>query len=145
MPHELPISGTAHPAPQRERTRQGALWFSVLAAPLGWAAHLLANYSIAGRNCVGAADIGEMARPGGQLTAILLIDLSAALLALAAGYIALQRWLDTRTEKGGGAHHLVHSGEGRRRFLAMCGMLTSTLFGLAVAIDAIGSILGPPC
>jgi hypothetical protein len=145
MPQDLSISGSAHPAPQRGNTHQGALWFSVVAAPLGWAAHLLVNYSIAGQNCLGAADIDGMARPDGRLTAILLIDLAAILLAIIAGYIAFQRWLDTRTEKGGGAHHLVHSGEGRTRFLAMCGILTSALFGFAVVIDAIGSILGPPC
>ncbi len=145
MPHDLPISCSPHPGPQRERTHQGSLWFSLLAPPLGWAAHLLVNYSIAGQNCVGGIDIREMPQANGRLTAILLIDLAATLLAIVAGYIAFQRWLDTRTEKGGGAHHLVHSGEGRTRFLAMCGMLTSALFGLAVVIDAIGSILGPPC
>jgi hypothetical protein len=145
MTHEQPISGSDHPAPQRGRTDQTVLWLTVIAAPLAWAARLLINYSIAGQHCLGAADIGERALPHGRLTTILLIDLVAALIAAAAGYAARQRWLETQSEKGGGAHRLVHSGEGRTRFLAMCGMLTSALFGLAIIIDAIGAMIGPPC
>jgi hypothetical protein len=103
------------------------------------------NYSIAGRHCVGAADIGAMAMPNGRVATMLVIDLIATLIAATAGYVAYQHWLETKSEKGGGAHHLVHSGEGRTRFLAMCGMLASGLFGVAVIIDAIGTIVGPPC
>jgi hypothetical protein len=145
MPHQDTLSGSSHPAPQRARTPQTILWLSVIGAPLAWAARLLVNYSIAGQYCIGAADIGQRALAHGRLTTILTIDLVAALVALIAGGIAYQHWLETQSEKGGGAHRLVHSGEGRTRFLAMCGMLTSALFGLAVIIDAIGTSIGPPC
>ncbi|MET1046454.1 MAG: hypothetical protein ABWX70_07090 [Hyphomicrobium sp.] len=145
MPHNLPATGTAHPAPKRDTTNEGVLWFSVFAAPLAWAAHLLVNYTIAGRHCVGAAEIGAIGRPEGQLAVIVSIDIAAALVAIVAGDIAVRRWRETKSEKGGGTQHLVHSGEGRTRFLAMSAMLTSGLFGLAVVIDAIGTILGPPC
>jgi hypothetical protein len=118
---------------------------AVVAAPLAWTAHLLVNYSIAGQHCVGAADIGAMATPDGRVATILVIDLIATLIAATAGYVSHQHWLETQGEKGGGAHRLLHSGEGRTRFLSMCGMLTSGLFGVAIIIDAIGTIVGPTC
>lgn len=145
MPQELPFPESSHSATRRERTSQSLVWFSIVAAPLAWATRLLVNYTIAGQHCAGAADIGAMAHPNGQIATILLIDLLAVLLAVIAGSIAYAAWRETRSESSGGAHHLVHSGEGRQRFLAMCGMLTSTLFGVAVIIDAIGTIIGPPC
>jgi len=140
------IAGSSHPAPHRERAPFPALAFGLFAAPLAWAAHLLLNYSIAGHSCVGAA-IPDF-RVGStrvEFTSILLIDLCAIALAIAAGYVAYCLWERTKEEKGGDMHHLVHAGEGRTRFLAMCGMLTSLLFGLAVLIDALGAMVGPPC
>ncbi len=145
MPQELTFPDSGRPAPHRESSRPILVWFSILAAPLAWAARLLVNYTIAGQHCTGAANIGAMALPDGRIATILLIDLLALLLAIIAGCIAYGRWREARSENTGGAHHLVHSGEGRARFLAMCGMLTSTLFGVAVIIDAIGTIIGPPC
>lgn len=145
MPNDHTISGSAHPAPQRNKINQGFLWLSVLAAPLAWVAHLLVNYAIADHACSALAGGTGSAFAGGQLTTMLLIDLAAILFSVAAGYIAVEHWRNSQSERGGGMQHLVHSGEGRTRFLAMCGILTSALFATAVLIDAIGTILGPPC
>lgn len=145
MPQQQSLPRSDHPAPQRENAHQTMLWLSVVGPPLAWAAHLLINYAIAGQHCVGAADVGAIASQHGRVTTMLIIDLLATMLAAATGYLAYHRWLETQSKKGGGAHHLVHSGEGRTRFLALCGMLTSALFGIAVIIDAIGTIVGPPC
>ena len=145
MPQALPYPETNHPAPQRERTQQILVWFSIVGAPLAWSARLLVNYTIAGQHCVGAANTGALAVPDDWIATILLIDLIAVLLAAIAGSIAYRQWRETRSESSGGAHHLAHSGVGRARFLAMCGMLTSALFGVAIIIDAIGTFVGPPC
>lgn len=145
MPQELPYPASSHPAPRRDSSHEILTWFSIVAAPLAWSARLLVNYTIAGQHCVGAANIGAVAVPDDWITTILLIDLIAVLLAAIAGSIAYRQWGETRSERGGSAHRLVHSGEGRARFLAMCGMLTSALFGVAIIIDAIGTIIGPPC
>lgn len=131
MPQALSYPDTNHPAPQREPTRQTLVWLSIVAAPLAWSARLLVNYTIAGQHCTGAANIGAQALPNGRIATILLIDLIAVLLAVIAGSIAYRQWREKRTDSA--------------RFLAMCGMLTSTLFGVAIVIDAIGTIVGPPC
>jgi hypothetical protein len=145
MPQLETLSGSNHPSPQRDRVFAPYLWFSVIAAPLAWAARLLVNYAIAGQRCVGAANVELKTLSHSSFVTMLLIDLLAITVAAIAGYVAYLHWLQTRTDKAGGTHVLVHSGEGRTRFLAMCGMLSSTLFGIAVAMDAIGNALGPPC
>ena len=146
MPQNSAMTGSAHPAPHREKAPYALLAFCLFAAPIGWALHLLANTSIAGQNCVGAA-VGNSVRghSASALSAIYLIDLIAILLAAAAGYVAYELWTRTKEEKAGDVHRLVHAGEGRTRFLALCGLLTSILFGLAILADAIGVLVGPPC
>jgi len=139
------IAGSEHPAPQRARAPCAALAFGLLAAPIGWALHLLVNYSIAGNYCAGTALTAATTGSDDTISAIFLVDLMAVVLAIAGAYIAFELWERTRQETEGSAHHLVQSGEGRTRFLAMCGVLTSILFGLAVIFDVIGVMAGPPC
>jgi hypothetical protein len=119
------------------------LAFGLFAAPIGWALHLLVNYSIAGQNCVGAVAASANAR--GAYSVILLIDLAAVILTVVAGLVAYDLWKKTKEEKVGDTHRLVQTGEGRTRFLALCGILTSTLFGLAVIVDVLGIVVGPTC
>jgi hypothetical protein len=139
------ITGSGHPAPQRARAPYVALAFGLFAPPIGWVLRLLVNYSIAGQYCAGAAFTAAAPGSDDTLSMIFFVDLIAVVLAIAGGYIAFELWERTRQETEGGAHHLVQSGKGRTRFLAMCGMLTSILFGLAVIFDVIGVMVGPPC
>lgn len=140
------MTGTGHPAPHRDRASLAALAFCLFAAPIGWALHLLVNYSIAGYACSGAASFGvQTLTASDNLKAIFLVDLGAIVLTIVAAYVAFSLWHRTKEEKEGDANHLVHAGEGRTRFLAFCGLMTSALIGFAVAIDAIGSMVGPPC
>lgn len=135
---------SAHPAPHRDRASRWVLAFAIAAAPVAWIVRLLVNYSIAGQSCVGAAAM-EAPASSRALSAIMIINFGALALAIFGGYVAFDLWKQTKHEKDGDVHQLVHSGEGRTRFLAVCGILTDTLFGLAVAVDALGSIVGPPC
>jgi hypothetical protein len=146
MSQSSTMSGPAHPAPHRERAPYLALAFGLLSAPIAWVLHLLVNYSIAGQSCIGAAEMdGGTLSSRDALSTIFVVDLGALALAVSAGYVAYELWKKTKDEKAGDAQKLVQAGEGRTRFMAMCGILTSTLFGLAVAVDALGSIVGPPC
>lgn len=144
MPQNPPMTGLSHPAPHRDRAPYVSLAFGLFAAPIGWALHLLVNYSIAGQNCVGASAAATASAQGAH-SVILLIDLAAVILSVVAGAVAYDLWKKTREEKAGDAHRLVQAGEGRTRFLALCGILTSILFGLAVIVDVLGILVGPPC
>ncbi|HML27952.1 MAG TPA: hypothetical protein PKE16_03765 [Hyphomicrobium sp.] len=138
------MSRSVHPSPHRERASHWVLAFAVVSAPVAWILHLLVNYSIAGQSCIGSASV-EAPASSHALSAIMIVDLGALALAILGGYVALDLWKRTKNEKAGDVHQLVHIGDGRTRFLAACGILTSTLFGLAVTVDALGSIVGPPC
>ena len=140
------LSGSPHPAPHRERAPYLALAFGLLSAPLAWVLHLIVNYSIAGQSCLGAAEkeVGTL-NSRDALSTIFIVDLGTLALAVSAGYVAFELWKKTKDEKAGGAQRLIRAGEGRTRFMAMCGILTSTLFAVAIAVDALGSIVGPPC
>jgi hypothetical protein len=146
MSQSFTLSGSAHPAPHRERAPSLALAFGLLSAPIAWVVHLLVNYSIAGQSCFGAAEMEGVALSSHDaLSTIFVVDLGALALAVSAGYVAFELWKKTKNEKSGDTQELVQAGEGRTRFMAMCGILTSTLFGLAIAVDALGSIVGPSC
>lgn len=143
MASDLPVSGSAHPAPHRGRASPVALWFAILAPPLAWALRLMINTVIAGQNCAGAEV--RAVHASGRVPIMLAIDLAALSIAIAGGYVAFRCWQQTRAEAGEDTRRLLHLGEGRTRFLALCGLLTSSLFGVAVVVDMLSIILGPPC
>ncbi|HET6390032.1 hypothetical protein [Hyphomicrobium sp.] len=143
MASDLPVSGPSHPAPHRGRASPFALWFAILAPPLAWSIRLMINTVIAGRNCKGAEVMAV--HPAGRVPLMLTIDLAAFIIAMAGCIIAFRCWQQTKAESGEDTRRLMHLGEGRTRFLALCGLLTSSLFAVAVLVDALGIVLGPPC
>ena len=111
MPQNPSMTGSSHPAPHRERAPYVSLAFGLFAAPIGWALHLLVNYSIAGQNCVGAS-AAATASAGGALSAIFLIDLGAVILAAVAGFVAYEPLEKDQGRKSG---RCASTGSGRRR------------------------------
>ena len=107
----------SHPAPHRDRVALSALLFGLAAAPLAWQVQILVGSSAA-----------TSARKS-TLLALFAICLAAA---LAGGLVALRSWRLTFQEVPGSAHQLLDRGEGRTRFMAMCGMLVSLLFFYAL-------------
>lgn len=73
------------------------------------------------------------------------IDVVAIAIGIAAGLVAWRSWHRTRQEAQGGAHTLIDAGEGRTRFLALCGMLASGGFLLALAFASLGLSMVPAC
>jgi len=144
-PNSVTDSATASASPEKPMPC-ARLVFCLVAAPVGWALHLLVNTSIAGKNCVGAALPEATSHPWlHAMWAIYIVDLIAVGLSVAAGYIAYEHWTKSMTEQAGDLHRSVHSGENRTRFLALCAMLTSILFGFAVLADVVGVLVGPIC
>ena len=121
----------SHPGPARRQVSAFALWFGLLAAPLAWAADELLLYYIASRLCASQAanDTAEML---GRATSpwFTVVSVAALLIALAGVWVAYDSWNKSAREKQGSEHHLLEVGEGRTRFLAMCGLLTSVSFAV---------------
>jgi len=73
------------------------------------------------------------------------IDVVAIAIGIAAGLVAWRTWQRTQQEAGAGAHTLIDAGEGRTRFLALCGVLASAGFLLALVFASVGLIVVPAC
>ncbi len=132
------IAGAAHPAPHRGRASAQALAYALAGAPAAWFLHLLVNYGLASQACRAGA-----APP--SWSTIVIVDLVALAVAAGVGFVAYGLFHRTRAEKEGNARELVETGEGRTRFLAICGLLASALFALAIVADLAGPFMELPC
>ena len=135
-----------HPSPHRGRTRLVLLLLSLAAGPAGWIAQLVVGYGLANYACYPDSRPQLHAPPPGWAGENLwLVALNlACLVVCAAGFLlAAAAWRRTRDEKPGNAQHLLETGEGRTRFLAVCGMLATAVFAAAILVNTV-TILGVP-
>ncbi|WP_372783493.1 hypothetical protein [Phenylobacterium sp.] len=72
------------------------------------------------------------------LVVSLLVSASAAMIALGA-------WRATRNEQAGGPHALLSIGEGRSRFMALAGLLTSAGFFIGTLFSIPAVLFVPAC
>jgi hypothetical protein len=136
---------TGHPAPHRRRVGLAALLFGIVAAPLAWNAQILFNSALSGYVCYPHS--APLAAPlwVGSRPIMLAVSLGGIVVAIAAGLISRRSWRRTSDERPGSFHHLLELGEGRTRFMATVGMLTSVLFLIALAFGVSVLCLVPPC
>ncbi len=134
-----------HPSPHRHRVSRWAVWFGLLGAPLAWGLQELVNVSLAGYACY-PHDVPLAMPLWTNLKAVSLwVEAAAFIICIAALIVAVVSWRRTRDEKPGDAHQLLGSGDGRTRFMAMAGMMTSTLFLIGTALAALNLVGIPPC
>jgi len=137
--------GQPHPSPQRANVGRWAVWFAIVAAPLAWNLQLLVNVPIAAYACY-PHDVPLDAPIWGNLGAVTAaVEAVAVVVCIAAGLVAWRNWRRTRSEKPGSAHHLIEAGDGRSRFMAMVGMMTSGLFLIAVVFACFNLYAVPAC
>lgn len=135
---------STHPAPQRARVNLLTLGFGLAAAPLAWSVLILLGEGLTGHACYpGPSSLGSplFAVKPSLVVAILL----AFAVALAAAAVSYGAWQSTRREREGRSQELIEAGEGRTRFIAMCGLLTSGGFFVAMLFVASALILVPSC
>jgi hypothetical protein len=136
---------TKHPAPERDRVGLGSLSFSLAAPPLAWSIQSIAGYSISSEACY-PGDTPLIAPLFSGLWPLVLTINGAALLIGVLGFsIAYRNWCATRREIGGGAAQLIERGEGRTRFLAMCGLLVGAGFVVATLFTSVSLFIAPVC
>jgi len=122
-----------------------ALIFGISAAPAAWDAQLLFNTAFSGHACY-PRDVLLNTPLWLHLWPILAaISIGAIVISIAGGIVAFRSWWQTREEKPGSGHHLLDAGEGRTRFLAMFGILTSALFLVAILFATAILFLVPLC
>src|SRR5512142_2421812 len=134
-----------HPAPQRNRARLAVLLFGLCAAPVAWNVQLLLGTALSGHDCYPREHLLATPLWNGLSPVLLAISLLGIVTAIAGGLVSWQSWRRTYDESPGSAHHLVDRGEGRTRFMAMSGILTSALFLVALVLGTIAYCLVPLC
>lgn len=137
----------SHPAPHRNRVGLGALLFGLFAAPIFWSGHEMTNYGLTNHFCFpGAVPLTTAPGEAGWLWPLMLaFDVITLAVIAAAGWLAYRNWSLAREEAAGHHEALLDVGEGRTRFLGLCGMLFSLLFFGATVFDLIALFLEPLC
>lgn len=134
-----------HPAPQRHRAGLAALLFGICAAPVAWNVQLLLSTALSGHDCYPREHLLAAPLWNGLSPVLLAISVAGIAMAIAGGVVSWRSWRRTYDESPGSVHHLVDRGEGRTRFMAMCGILTSALFLVALVFGTIAFYLVPLC
>jgi hypothetical protein len=136
---------TAHPARYRHKVSLFALGFGLAAAPIAWAAQTILGYVLSSQACFP----GDTPRSAPLFTTAAPmateINIIAILVAAAAAAVAYRSWRATRDEGEGRVNRLVEIGEGRTRFLAACGILTSLGFLVAMMFSSLAILLVRLC
>lgn len=133
-----------HPSPHRGKVSLLALWTGLVLAPAAWFLQLTIDTPLLSQACYPRDE--PLGGPLPTLSAVVLaVDLAALVAAVVGFVIAWRTWHHTRQEKPGRGQHLMASGEGRSRFMAMAGMLTSALVGIAVVYIGLLHLLLRDC
>jgi hypothetical protein len=132
------------PAPETRSVKFAALLFGASAAPIFWLGQLMLAYGVTAYVCYPGDH--PLAGVGGWLFAVLILfDLVALAACAAGGFVSWRAWRQSVQARTEGSRHLLHTGEGRDRFLAMWGMMSSLWFFFAILFNAIASVVVPPC
>jgi hypothetical protein len=139
-----PFLDAQHPAPERDKASLGSLIFSIAAPPLAWSIQSIAGYSISSEACYP----GDTPLTVPWISALwpLLLTLNAVALTIGAlgCVIAYRNWRATRRE-GGSPMQALERGEGRTRFLAVCGLLVGAGFVVATLFTSVTLFISPLC
>ncbi|HEY2418537.1 MAG TPA: hypothetical protein VGH84_11510 [Steroidobacteraceae bacterium] len=136
---------SAHPAPHRDRVRLWVLLFGVIAAPLLWLAQLIVSYGLSAIVCYRGNHPTTIVSATPVRTALLAFDAVALIVGLAAALVAFASWRAVRAEQQSSGHQALDIGEGRTRFMALWGIMSSLCFLGAIIFHTLASIMAPLC
>jgi len=136
---------TAHPAPHRDLVPGWLIGFGLFAGPAAWSVQSLLDVALAGYACYPKDE--PLAAPlwSGLPTALASANVVAIVVCVLGGIAAWVAYRKSGAERPGSAHHLLESGDGRTRFLALAGVLTSVLFIVAVVFETFEVFMVTPC
>lgn len=125
----------------------GALWFGLLAAPLAWSAQLMVDYALIAHTCFPDATPRAMPILPSAQTIVLGVSVLAILTGIAGVVVAARSY-----RRVGGQHeadrqqfHDAPIALGRERFMALAGIVASSLFLGGIVLHTVGILMLPPC
>jgi hypothetical protein len=132
-------------APRARRAGFLVLLFGACVAPVFWLGQLMLSYWITAFGCYPGDHPAPLISTSTLQTALIAFDAAALLACAAGGVVSWRSWQRTRHESQGGHEHALHTGEGRSRFLALWGIMSSLWFFGAILFNTIASLTVPPC
>lgn len=135
--------------PHARRAKPGVPWLLLLglaAGPADWIAQLLLGYGLSSYACFPRDEPLTTSPPpgwGGEHLWLVVINLVALALTLAALAFAWRRWRDIRGAGSGDAPERLHAS--RSRFLAHCATLACALFAAAIVFNTVNIVATPAC
>ena len=124
-----------------------AALFGVFAGPFAWALQLNVNYALASYACFPHTEARPRLLPGWQHFSwgLLVVNLAALALSGAAAFLSWRSCRATRQVYLGRGVALLEVGEGRTRFLAICGLMSAFGFATAILFNLFAVLTVPPC
>jgi hypothetical protein len=126
---------SSHPAPHRQQVRLWLLIFGLIAAPLLWLAQLLLGYGISAALCYGGDHPTTIAAGAPLRMVLFAFDAGALCVALIGVVVSYASWCTVR----------VQTDEGRTRFMALWGIMSSLCFLVAIIFNTLASVMAPLC
>jgi hypothetical protein len=138
------MTDAAHPAPHRHTINFRLLAAALIATPAIWGVRLVVNYGIDSHYCFPGTQRSS-GLPDWAWPTLLGVDLLAIVVAVASVLISLISWRLSREEFAATSGPLIEIGEGRTRFLALWGLMTSIGFLIALGFDLVALWITPAC
>jgi uncharacterized membrane protein YeiB len=138
-------ASATHPAPHRHRVSFIALMFGMIAAPIFWLGQLMLGYGVSAVVCYGSDHPTTIMSATALRSALILFDAIAIIAAISGGIVSCMSWRAVRDEKEGGQRQALEIGDGRARFMALWGIMSSLWFFIAIIFSTIASVTVPLC
>lgn len=110
----------------------------LLAAPVAWMGQMLLSQPVVAALCAAG-------RPTVLLLLLDALDLACLVVAAAGGWAALSTWRAERHHPRHAPAGAIDRGTSPRAFLALLGMMASSLFFCAIVFSSLAPLLVTPC
>lgn len=124
-----------------------ALWFGLLAAPLAWSAQLMADYALIAHSCFPSTGQRDTLLYPSVGTIVLIVSALAILTSIAGVVVAARSYgrIGGHHESDRQQFHDAPVATGRARFMALAGILASSLFLGGIVLHTVGILMLSPC
>lgn len=134
-----------HPAPHRFRIGGVRLTAGLFGAPLAWMAQMSSSEPLAAYACYPHQRPLTAPLWSGLSPTLATISLCAFIAGMTCFILTIASWKAVERETGRDAHHTIDIGEGRTKFLVALGLMSGTLFNVAIVFTACAYLLVSPC